>query len=295
MGWARLRTTAAITAALALAVVVPSASAADPQLLLVHGHGDAANGKDCNGDTFADALDYYQDAGGRTRASMTTIGFYAGDRGRCDAMIGDGKASNARPLQDIAKDLAHYIDRRGRAVDVIGHSMGGLIVRVALLGSAQGWDGFPQRKLDIDDVVTLGTPYQGVASPSAHADRQWQQMRRGSGFLDRLHERGSGLGDAWASGTDWTLIGSKEDGTVRHDSAIDKGEATDQKLGYRDDPRDSGVVTHTGLRTLHREHRYELNFWHAAGGHDTHHTSRGWAPLKAAFKAITHDGDDLPR
>ena len=37
---------------------------------------------------------------------MTTIGYYAGDRGRCDVMIGDGKASNARPIQDIARDLA---------------------------------------------------------------------------------------------------------------------------------------------------------------------------------------------
>jgi pimeloyl-ACP methyl ester carboxylesterase len=281
-----------VAASLALA---PAAAAADTQLLLVHGHGDAAFGKNCNGDTFKDALAYYQGAGGRERSSLTTIGFYAGDQGRCDAMIGDGKASSARPIQDIAKDLAIYIDRQQRPVDVIGHSMGGLIVRVALLGSAQGWDGFPRGKLDVDDVVTLGTPHQGVASPSPHADRQWKQMRPGSGFLKRLRAQGSGLGDAWAQGTDWTLIGSQEDATVRHDSAIDKGEAADQKLGYLDNPRDSAEVTHTGLRSLHREHRFDLNFWHAAGGHGTHHTLRGWAPLKAAFMAATHDGDDLPR
>jgi pimeloyl-ACP methyl ester carboxylesterase len=294
-GSLRLRTTAAITAALALAVIVPSASAADTQLLLVHGHGDAAAGRECNGGTWKDALAYYQQAGGRERSSLTTIGYYAGDKGRCDVIVGDGKASNERPIQDIARDLAKYIDRQGRPVDVIGHSMGGLIVRVALLGSAQAWEGFPAHRLDVDDVITLGTPHQGVARPPAHANRQWRQMRPGSGFLDRLHERGSGLGDAWAQGTDWSLIGSKEDDTVSHDSAIDKGEAADQKYGYQDNPRDSGDVTHTGLRTLHREHRHDLNFWHASGDHGTHHTRRGWAPLKAAFKAATHVGDDLPR
>ena len=62
-------------------------------------------------------------------------------------MTGDGAATTDRPIQDIARDLAIYIDAnytsRGRPVDIIAHSMGGLVARVALLGSAQGWDGSP--------------------------------------------------------------------------------------------------------------------------------------------------------
>jgi alpha-beta hydrolase superfamily lysophospholipase len=46
-----------------------------------------------------------------------------------------------------------YTSKR-QPVDVIGHSMGGLIARLALLGSAQGWAGFPS-KFDVDNVVTL--------------------------------------------------------------------------------------------------------------------------------------------
>jgi hypothetical protein len=42
----------------------------------------------------------------------------------------------------------------------------------------------------MDDVVTLSTPHQGVANPSAHDDEQWQQMRSGSAFIERLHENG---------------------------------------------------------------------------------------------------------
>ena len=41
------------------------ALAAEPQLLLVHGHGSAAAGKDCNGEIWADALRAFK---GRRRA-----------------------------------------------------------------------------------------------------------------------------------------------------------------------------------------------------------------------------------
>ncbi|MBS1880256.1 MAG: hypothetical protein JST31_12130 [Actinobacteria bacterium] len=290
---------AAIGATLALAVAVSAASAADTQLLLIHGYGAAAPGKDCNGRTWAHALRYYKEVGGRARSSMTTIGYYEGDDpADCDVIVGDGDASNERPIQGIARDLANYIDdahtSRGQPVDIIAHSMGGLITRVALLGSAQGWAGFPS-KLDVDNVVTLSTPHQGVAHPSAHGDRQWNQTGPDSGFMDRLHEAGSGLGDDWASGTDWSLVGSEEDTTVDYDSGIDKGNNADQKYGYEDDPDDSGEVDHTGVRTLYGESSYDLRYWHASGSHGSHHTQHGWSPLKTAFQAATHVGDNLPR
>jgi pimeloyl-ACP methyl ester carboxylesterase len=294
----RIITAAACTFAV-LAGVASSAHAADTQILLVHGYGDSSEGKDCNGSTWKNALAYYQDAGGRERSSMTTVGYYEGDRPTdCDVKIGDGGATNERPIQDIARDLANYIDdvytSKGRPVNIIAHSMGGLITRVALLGSAQGWDGFPS-KLDVNNVVTLSTPHQGVAVPSAHADRQWRQMDPDSGFMDRLHANGSGLGDAWADGTDWSLVGSHEDGTVLHDSGIDKGNFADQKYGYQDDSGDSGEVDHGAVRTLFGENEYSLRYWHASGDHPPHDTGSGWSPLKTAFQAATKVGDGLPR
>lgn len=295
----RLAKTAVIAASLALAAFAPSAAAADTQLLLIHGYGSAAEGKDCNGSTWENALRYYQDAGGRERSSMTTIGYYEGDDpADCDVIVGDGAATNERPIQDIARDLASYIDAaytsQGQPVDIVAHSMGGLITRVALLGSAQGWAGFPS-KLDVDNVVTLSTPHQGVADPSAHDDRQWNQMDPDAGFMDRLHEAGSGLGDEWASGTDWSLVGSEEDATVDYDSGIDKGNYADQKYAYQDDLDDSGEVDHTGVRTLYGENAYDLRYWHASGDHPPHDTQNGWSPLKVAFQAATHVGDNLPR
>jgi pimeloyl-ACP methyl ester carboxylesterase len=283
---------------LALAGLAPTA-AAETQLLLVHGYGSSSKGKDCNGSTWRNALTYYQDAGGRERSSMSTVGYYEGDEpADCDVIVGDGQATNERPIQDIARDLATYIDdaytSKGKPVDIIAHSMGGLITRVALLGSAQGWNGFPS-KLEVSNVVTLSTPHQGVADPSAHDDEQWRQMAPGSSLLERLHAEGSGLGDDWAKGTDWSLVGSHEDATVTHASGIDKGNDADQKYGYQDDAGDSGEVTHGGVRTLYGENKYSLKYWHSSGDHPPHDTKRGWSPLKTAFQAATKDGDGLPR
>jgi pimeloyl-ACP methyl ester carboxylesterase len=288
---------APLAAVLGLLVLAPAAPAAD-QLLLVHGYGDADTGKDCDRSTFKRALDYFEDEGGRSRASMSTVGYYVGDE-YCNVTIGDGQATNDRPIQDIARDLARYIrgahTDHGESVDIVAHSMGGLITRVALLGSAQGWLGSPG-KLDVGNVVTLSTPHQGVIRDPDHDDtEQWRQMQPGSGFLERLHADGSGIEDAWADGTDWTFLGSAEDETVTYASGIDKGRYADQKLGYRSNLHDAGVVDHEAVRTVTGPHRFDLSYWHASGEHGAHHTLRGWAPLKAAFKAATVDGDDLPR
>jgi triacylglycerol esterase/lipase EstA (alpha/beta hydrolase family) len=290
---------AVVGAALALALLAPTASAADTQILLVHGYGSATQGKDCNGSTWKNALRYYQDAGGRERSSMTTIGYYQGDvAANCDVIVGDGQATDERRIQDIARDLAIYIDAaytsQGQPVNIIAHSMGGLITRVALLGSAQGWAGFPS-KLDVDNVVTLSTPHRGVTKPSANDDRQWNQMDTHSGFMRRLHRADSGLGDSWASGTDWSLVGSEEDKTVSYDSGIDKGNFANQKFGYQRDSGDAGNVSHTGVRTLFRKNAYDLRYWHASGNHPPHNTKKGWSPLKAAFQAATRVGDGLSR
>ena len=122
------------------------------------------------------------------------------------------------------------------------------------------------------NVVTLSTPHQGVASGFAHDDRQWNQMAKGSPFSTRLHEPGSGLDGDWADGTDWSLVGSDEDETVRIASGIDNGNHADQKYGYWDESSDSGEVTHSAVRTLYGENGYKLNYSPWRG--DPHHRAR---------------------
>ena len=113
-------------------------------------------------------------------------------------------------------------------------------------------------------------------------------MQPGSTFIDRLHDR-SGSTTPGPTGTDWSLVGSQEDGTVSYDSAIDKGDPADQKFGYLDN---GGKVTHTGVRTLFGANDYHLRY--SASGPSTHTTDNGWSPLKTAFQAATKVGDGLP-
>ncbi|WP_345943030.1 hypothetical protein [Streptomyces sp. SID2119] len=65
----------------------------------------------------------------------------------------------------MAKKFANHIStnytKRGIKVDVVAHSMGGLVVRAALHYTHKRAPGFP-KKLYIEDIVTLGTPHAGI-------------------------------------------------------------------------------------------------------------------------------------
>ncbi|GAA4616536.1 hypothetical protein [Saccharopolyspora hordei] len=294
-----------------------AAPAAEKPMLLVHGYNGGPP-TPCNTETWDEALEYYQDAGGRDRSSMRTIGYYAGDADHCDEVIGDGAADPDRPIQDIARDFALHIYEnytlKGQTVDIVAHSMGGLITRVAVLGTREGWSGFPP-EVAVEDIVTLGTSHQGVANGCSDPEKdpddgctwQWYQMtpagQGGSGFIDKLHEsapgRGDrGLDDPWAAGIDWSLVGSAEDEKVSYASAIDKGYFAHQKYGFDEDVTDGcsdREVTHGGLRELTGAGGFCLRYWHHGPDGGPHTTENGWSPLKVAFKAATYRGDDLPR
>lgn len=62
----------------------------------------------------------------------------------------------------LRQELAELDELRGRAVVLVGHSMGGLVARTYAETTAPGWDG-PQR---VGAVVTLATPHHG--SPQAN-------------------------------------------------------------------------------------------------------------------------------
>lgn len=303
MGSTKRGLLAAAAAGAMLVTAAPAVAAApEPQLLLVHGHGAPAEGKDCNGATWDEALDYYTSEGSLSRDGITTVAYYEGNAsggpnaGNCDARV--ASASKDTKIQSIARDFANYVHdtytSKDKPVNIAAHSMGGLVTRVALLGTAEGWSGFPP-SMDVDNVVTAGTPHQGVKKDRDDSTAQWDQMERGSGFLDALHADGRELGDAWTDGTDWTVVGSAEDGVVSYDSSIDKGNRADQKFGYLSHDSGTAAVSHSGIREITGPHTYEMHYWHASGDHGTHHTDDGWAPLKSVYKAALHDGDALPK
>lgn len=314
----------AITPGQAEAPGSPDQQPKDPppsELIFVHGYGPSATGKSCNKDrevdgstqagTWANALGYYEEYGDMDRSSMTTVGYYEGDV-NCDESI--GQFTNEAPIQDIAKELAIFIDSRDdqRPVDVVAHSMGGLVTRVALLGAAHGWwpEEVGKHELNVSNVVTLSTPHQGLTEERYEEEdktRQWTQMKPAmdgepeSEFLQRLHLPHRALSEDWAADTDWSFVGSDSDDTVGYKSGIDKGRHADQKYRYTPkldtcdgEPTDSSP-SHERIRT-DRFGDQCLKYWHSSPDHIPHETAIGWSPLKTAYQAVTHDdGDGLPR
>lgn len=112
----------------------------------------------------------------------------------------------------------------GRVVDVVAHSMGGLVTRHMVARLAAGDAAFPSG-VAIEDVVTLGTPHTGTSWAYGCGSTQCVQMRPGSSFLGSLPQNPQAPG-----GTDWTLMGSDDDGIVSSSSAT--GMSADHKVIY---------------------------------------------------------------
>jgi len=159
-----------------------------------------------------------------------------------------GHSHNAdASIRHLGHHLAWFIHdryaRRRQRVDLVGNSMGGLVIRYALHKVGQGAADFPPRLL-VDDVVTLGTPHDGarLAHLCPYA-LECREMRPGSQLLDELRRFAR---DPQASGgTDWTTIGSYLDRIVSERSAVQMDARRrviyrpSMKIGHSDYRRDT--------------------------------------------------------
>jgi triacylglycerol esterase/lipase EstA (alpha/beta hydrolase family) len=100
---------------------------------------------------------------------------------RCEAITLDGIA---RPIDSHVGAIAAAVgalEARGAArVAIVAHSMGGLVVRAALLDLDPG---------RVAHVITLGTPHQGTAAARFGRGANVVQMRVGSDWLASLEAR----------------------------------------------------------------------------------------------------------
>lgn len=132
--------------------------------------------------------------------------------------------------QILAWNIWDTYSRKGIAIDVVAHSMGGLIIKAALTGVQQGWGGFPPF-LYVEDVATLGTPHRGVGTALADLclfatqSTQCQEMKNGSSLLGRLIDNAQA-----ATGTDWTVIGSDDDSIAPPSTSVPDNMTT---VGHR--------------------------------------------------------------
>jgi hypothetical protein len=138
---------------------------------------------------------------------------------------------------EFAWMVHNLYSRNGQTVDIVAHSMGGLVARYAIAQVQRRDPAFPAY-LYVEDVVTLGTPHNGSGYASWCWTTQCGDMSSGSSFLSWV--RSYAWNPQGSGGTDWTNVGSVDDGTVSSSSATDMGAAhkvvyqTSANIGHSD-------------------------------------------------------------
>lgn len=226
---------AALASVLVLSFVVLPAPAADARtdnrskpVVYVHGYNAFGDGTDCN---MWNSMDGTLRSWGLT-GQKVTVRYYFGDVNCTHALQSYG--TNGRHydpgyanwdryvrIEHLGYRLAWMIynqfSSRGITVDVVAHSMGGLITRYALSQVQRAHPDFPPY-LYVEDAVTLGTPHSGTGWASWCWTIQCEQMRPGSSFVNWL---GTNAPNPQTSGgTDWTNIGSYSDEIVSASSSV---------------------------------------------------------------------------
>lgn len=244
MGW--------MTLVAALAVTAPAAAqtykakpwpnggtvAREAPVLFIHGLdalGDA--GTDCRsqwgstGDssTMIGRFSQWGHTGG-----LITVKYYGGDtncaldihhHGSHSLHYPSGHTDQGHTAQTDIRHLGYHLAKAIDAhygsstnVEVVGHSMGGLMVRYALARIERGQTNFPPF-LMIRNAVTMGTPHLGSGPAAACSPLlQCSQMRNGSDFMDWLDSYAQNPQGLY--GTNWTLISSENDGWVSQGSGV---------------------------------------------------------------------------
>ena len=210
----------ALTLLLGALGISPAAARTDDKakpVLLVHGYNATSSSTNCGSD-FDQMIAQLRSEG--FTGPMVRVGFYSGDV-NCDVNLRSyGSFSDSSSWKQIAKALSHYVHRQytsqGVAVDIVGYSMGGLIGRGAVWGAQKAESGFSS-PIDVEDVVTLGTPHNGAAWYSSLC--LWGQctsLKPGATDLSWLNQNGNPQG---RNGTEFTTVGSSGDSVTPTASA----------------------------------------------------------------------------
>ncbi|MFC5182148.1 alpha/beta hydrolase [Actinomadura harenae] len=249
-------------------------AATSQPVYLLHGL-ELRGGTDCSS-TWKEAIPQLRAAG--FTGPLITWGHYSHDT-HCTRHIG-GTVNT--PVQELGRrfawDVYQRYSRHGVPVRVAAHSMGGLVVATALAGvrsQPHGSGSWPPYLL-VKDVVTLSTPFRGIAGKCSTKVRQCRDLKPGSALLEWLAKQSlQGRG-----GTDWTLVSAATDARVPFRSAL--AATAKHKVYYQ-----SGQgITHYNLHHLDSGHSWRIRYTDN-GGASYKTTKSGVSPLRYTALALT--------
>jgi pimeloyl-ACP methyl ester carboxylesterase len=159
-------------------------------VLLVHGF-DGFGAKDCRAEVSRLAA--------RLGDRAVIVGYYTGDLDP-DVWLPGGRATPQTPLAELGARLADLVTSYASPVDLVGHSMGGLVIAAARAHLPVG---------AVRRTVMLGVPLAGLPSAVGTPVAQCEDMSPGSEFLAGLPPRPVDL-----------VVGSEADEAVPIESAL---------------------------------------------------------------------------
>lgn len=205
--------------------------AKDRVVIMVHGYSALGKGVNCNS-SFGTLTNTLRSKG--FTGPIVTVGFYDSDT-NCNVNLRswDSGISNSTAWRTLSKAFSKYVyetyTKQGITVDIVAHSMGGLIARGAVFGSERGESGFSP-KLLVEDAVTLGTPHSGAAWFSTGClYGQCYQLKPGAEDIVWLNQNGNPQG---AKGTEWTVLASTADDVTPAASGLYMSLPAAQKVTY---------------------------------------------------------------
>jgi hypothetical protein len=221
-------------------------------ILFIHGFSSGSQ-VDC-GSTWNTAISYLQGThsfNGQNlhwTGPMYKIGFYSSDTNctsnltseasHCTSYYAGHEGTNSESIRHIACELAWYIysnfSANGRNVQVVAHSMGGLIIRWAIHGVQAAISPFPPL-IYVQDIVTFATPHGGVPVGSTiftcFGCTEGNEMQSSSSLMNDMYNHAQDpQGDGW--GTDWTMIGGVAFYNLGCD-VVSSSEATYMNKGHK--------------------------------------------------------------
>ena len=168
--------------------------------------------------------DYNLQTSSDIKGSATGSNAYNGQCNNIDTNTSDYGTTNdhiARLGCLLAWLIFDHYTLQGQPVNVLAHSMGGLIIRYAIGATNAGVANFPPQRLLVANVVTVATPHQGLpdnGTPASYYEaavildgnsNELSDMDASSGLMSTLggsaYQQPQGL-----TGTYWTLMGASD-------------------------------------------------------------------------------------